>query len=101
MKRLIYIVSDINKSLHFEWAASSLSTEFALTFILIGQPDTHLEKYLREQNIKTYFIKFNHSKLTLLPVWLRVFWILIKERPNIIHTHLWIANVIGLSAGFV
>jgi glycosyltransferase involved in cell wall biosynthesis len=101
MKRLIYIVSDINKSLHFEWAASFLSTDFALTFILIGQPNTHLEKYLRERNVKTYLVKFNHSKLTLLPVWLRVFWILINERPNIIHTHLWIANVIGLSAGFV
>jgi glycosyltransferase involved in cell wall biosynthesis len=95
--KLIYIVSDINKSLHFEWITPYLQQRFDISYILIGSKDTELEKYLISIKVKCDVVTYT-SKKDLLRVWFKVFNILRRENPHIVHTHLWIANLVGLSA---
>lgn len=99
-KKLVYIVSDIDKALHFEWIAPDLKNSFDLSFILIGRPASALEMYLRDQAIEVFPISYS-GKLAMPLVWLKVLRILLHRRPDIIHTHLWTATLIGLTAGWV
>lgn len=98
-KRLTYVVSDIDKSLHFEWIACDLNAHFALTFILIGPSESALEKYLKAKHIPVHVFAYR-TKSDLLKIWLGVLKIFRESKPDIIHTHLWIANLVGLSAGY-
>lgn len=99
-KKLVYIVSEVNKSLHFEWIASSPKENYRLSFILIGAPNSELEKFLKNQNIVTYSVAYK-NKIDSIKAWIKVFGILFLNRPDIIHTHLWIANLIGLTTGYI
>jgi glycosyltransferase involved in cell wall biosynthesis len=98
-KKLTYVVSDIDKSLHFEWIASGLSSEFLLTFILIGPAESALERYLKAKQIPVHVFAYR-KKLDVLGLWLRVLKLFRDTRPDIIHTHLWMANLVGLSAAY-
>jgi glycosyltransferase involved in cell wall biosynthesis len=101
MKKLVYIVSDIDKSLHFEWITILLRRDFDLRYILIGKRGSELEKFLRHNQIDTVVIEFAHSRFKIPAVWMTVARHLRRQRPDIVHTHLWIANLIGLSAAFM
>lgn len=57
-KKLIYIVSDIDKSLHFEWIAPYLNEHFKLSFILMGIPNSALKKFLIRQKIHVVAIPY-------------------------------------------
>ncbi|MEX2231775.1 MAG: glycosyltransferase [Cyclobacteriaceae bacterium] len=99
-KKLTYIVSDIDKSLHFEWITPYLKTEFQLSFILIGRRDSALEDFLKSHDVPVFPISYSR-KADLVHVWLRIFKILFKYRPDIVHTHLWKANLLGLPAAWL
>ncbi len=100
VKKIIYIVSDINKAISFEWIASALSLKFDLSFILIGQPKSELSRFLIKKKIEVYEID-NILAFRWLGQWLKIFFILKKEKPAIIHTHLWRANLLGLSTAWL
>lgn len=99
-KKIVYIVSDINKAISFEWIASALASKFDLSFILIGHPDSELARFLRREKIRVYEID-DSSALRWLGQWVKVLFILKKEKPVVIHTHLWRANLLGLSAAWL
>ena len=98
MIRLGIIVSDVNRSLHFEWLAQHLpSNGFELFFLLLHPTRPDLFKSL----------KFHNAQVSWIPTkskWNRIFnlfrictWI-ISIRPEIVHTHLWEASWLGLIA---
>lgn len=100
MKKLTYIVSDINKALAFEWIAANLNKEkFNLNFILLNKQDSQLETFLKEKEIPVRRIKLYHGWkmiFTFFPLWFE----LIRMRPDIIHTHLRYASLLGITAGY-
>lgn len=98
--KVVYIVSDIDKSLHFEWIALPLQKNYDLLFILIGPEKSFLAEFLQRSGIRTQIIK-HKRKQDLISTWISVWRILKKERPQIVHTHLWIANVVGLTAAWL
>ena len=98
-KKLFYIVSEIDKSLHFEWITPYLRTYFQLSFILIGKDNSALEEFLRREKVPVFLLPYS-GKANLLRVWVQAFRILSKHHPDIVHTHLWIANLVGLSASW-
>ena len=51
-KKIVYIVSDIEKSLAFEWTARELSKNHDLFFLLIGKNNTPFSKFLTESQIE-------------------------------------------------
>ena len=98
--KLIYIISDIDKAMPFEWISVRLMVDFNLSFILIGKRDPQLRTFLVAHNIPTVIISDDefpsHWSKTA-----RMFKILQKERPDIIHTHLWRANLIAQPVAWI
>lgn len=95
--KVITIISGTSHSAAFEAAAKYLDHEkFDLLFIFlhteIGSLQTRLQK-----NFKTIFIRYS-GKRNLIKAMLRIFFILFKERPQVVHTHLFDASLIGLFA---
>jgi len=98
--KLVYIISDIGKALAFEWVAQRLKSQFDLTFILIGNSDTELQKFLESIAVRCFVVDDRRLGSAILK-WMRVIGILRKIRPDIVHTHLWRANLMGLSAAWL
>lgn len=96
-KKVTYIVSDIDKSLAFEWTARRLREFYDLKFVLIGKPQSALATYLNEIGIPNITLT---SRKTI-QLWLDLFRILRQQKPDIVHTHLWRANIIGLTASWL
>jgi glycosyltransferase involved in cell wall biosynthesis len=98
---LTYIVSNINKSLAFEWIATYIDkNKYQLNFILLNPGDSELEKYLVQNNIKVERVKYS-SKTDLLSAIFKCFRILRRNNTKIVHTHLFNANMIGLTAAWL
>lgn len=98
MKKIVYIVSDIEKALAFEWLSVALKQNFELIFILIGKDKTALMLFLQKHGIQTYYV---NGAVWFVSQWWSVLKILKKERPATIHTHMWTANLIGLSTAWL
>ena len=97
---VVYIISDIDKSLGFEWAASELKKSTVLNFILIGNEGTTFERYLAAANIT--YVTISDSKYPgNLSKFIRVVRVLLRIRPNVVHCHMWRANLIGLTAAWL
>jgi glycosyltransferase involved in cell wall biosynthesis len=97
----MYIISGIHKSYAFEWIADYLDKDrFELHFILLNQADSTLESYLRSKAFKvnriTYRNKFDIPKALIANIFL-----LLKNRPKMVHAHLFDAGLIGLTAAWI
>lgn len=98
MKSITYIISDVNKALAFEWIAGRLDKEkILLTFILLNHGPTELEDHLRKMGLTVYRVPCTGKKNWPVAV-VKVYRILKKIKPNVVHCHLITANIIGLSA---
>ncbi|MFZ6012197.1 MAG: glycosyltransferase family 4 protein [Bacteroidota bacterium] len=100
-KKVVYIVSHLDKALAFEWLNDHLDKhKFELSFIMIGDRSTHLARFLQER--KTPVTEITYTSAADLPkVFLKVFFLLFRSRPHVVHTHLWIANITGLFAAWL
>ena len=93
-----YIVSNINKSLAFEWVVQNLSKEkFNLSFVLLNPAETYLQKFLEKNNIPTLFITYK-GKRDAVSALLKTKRFLKLQKTKIVHCHLFDAALIGLSA---
>ncbi len=97
-KRVIYIVSNISKAVAFEWVVEELDSKIELEFICLNNnTDTSLVRFLKQNQIPVKEYKLG-SKIQMLMLWLKLFILLLNKRPNVIHTHLFEASLLGLSA---
>lgn len=99
-KKVSYIVSDIDKALAFEWIADHLHTKIDLFFIIIGIDESELSKMLDSKSIRYYVVSDKKSGSNAAK-WLEIIRILRRERPHAVHTHLWRANILGLTAAWL
>jgi glycosyltransferase involved in cell wall biosynthesis len=98
--KVAYIVSDIDKALSFEWVAIHLSNKFELFFIIIGKENSQLLQFLKLNNILVYEVADSKNP-SWISKWFTVFKTLLAIKPQVVHTHLWKANMIGLSASWL
>lgn len=99
-KHIVYIVSQIHKSLAFEWITLGLKNDYRLTFILLNATSSSLEDYLIDQSIE--FKRFSYrGKQDFLFAFLKTFFYLLIERPCVVHAHLFDAQLIGLTAAWL
>jgi glycosyltransferase involved in cell wall biosynthesis len=99
--KVTYIISDINKALAFEWIASNLDhSRFALNFILLNEHESELAKYLTLHQIPCIEIK-SAGKKHWPAIFLKLYRILKKDQPDIVHCHLLTASILGLSAAWL
>jgi len=96
--KVIYIISNINKALAFEWIASLIDKErIDLKFILLGQKNTELSQFL--SNNKTPYVEINYqSKKDIIRAFFSTYKYLSKENPQVVHAHFFEASIIGLTA---
>lgn len=98
MSKITYIISKINKALAFEWIAEAFkNTEIQLSFILLNNTETELERYLISQNVPVKRIFFQSKKDIPLAT-LKTYLTLKKWKPDVVHCHLFEASIIGLYA---
>ncbi len=97
-KKITYIVSNVNKALAFEWIATHLSKEkFNLSFILLNKGNSALETFLRNLNIPVLRINYRGKK-DIPKAILKLVSLLSKNKPDVVHTHLFDASLAGLTA---
>lgn len=102
MKKITYIISNINRAQEFEWVAQYLNREqFELNFILIDQLETpeiinEFKKFNREVTHYNYSTRFQ-----FIPIFIKLIFQLIQIKPQIVHCHLPEATYLGLTAAFL
>ncbi|MFY0607971.1 MAG: glycosyltransferase family 4 protein [Cyclobacteriaceae bacterium] len=95
--RIVYIISDINKSLEFEWLIDEWKSErYEISFILINGDESVLKSHIEAKMLICQTVK--SSRLFDLKGILRLRKILKKLRPDIVHCHLLKASFQGLVA---
>ena len=97
---LVYIISDINKSLQLEWTLKNINKKLKLKVILINCKDSKLQFFLSKNRIEYQNIKFNKKYLDFLPAILKIILTLYNWNTSIIHCHLRKASILGLVAGY-
>ena len=98
MIKVTYIISDINKAIAFEWIADSLDREqFELTFILLNSSEPDIAKHLSDKGLKVYNILCRGKKDWVNAVF-KTRSLLQHIKPEVVHCHLFQANIIGLVA---
>lgn len=96
--KVTYILSNIDKAIAFEWIAEKLNKDkFDLSFVLLNDKEPFLFNWLKEKNIECYFI-IHFGKKSYPKNFLIVIKLLQKIKTDIVHTHLFDANLLGLSA---
>jgi glycosyltransferase involved in cell wall biosynthesis len=99
--RIVYVISNIEKALSFEWINNCLDkNKFELSFILIGQSHTTLEHQLKKNNPKVFHIAYCNKK-DLPSAFVKVVKHLIRLKAQVVHTHLFEASLIGLTAAWL
>lgn len=97
-KKVVYIVSNIEKALAFEWLADTLANTYELSFIFLNPKVGGTETEIKKKRITCYHIPYDGKK-DIVPAFLKVLNLLKRIKPVIIHTHLFDASLIGLTAG--
>lgn len=96
--KVTYILSNIDKAIAFEWIAERFdNSKIELSFILLNTKEPFLYQWLKEKKIIYHYIP-HFGKSSYPRTALKVFQILRTIKPTIIHTHLFDANLIGLTA---
>jgi len=99
-KHIVYIVSQVHKSLAFEWIASRLKNDYRITFILLNATSSSLEDFLIDKSIEVKRF-FYRNKRDFLFAFLKTFFYLFIKRPQVVHAHLFDAQLIGLTAAWL
>ena len=93
-----YIISDINKAIAFEWIVERIDkNKINLSFILINSEPSYLLDYLKKASISVYSIICKSKKNIPFAI-VKCCGILRKLKPDVVHCHLFLANIIGLTA---
>jgi glycosyltransferase involved in cell wall biosynthesis len=100
-QKIVYIISDIDKALAFEWIALTLDQDkYALSFILLNPGPSALEVFLQIHKIPVQRIRCAAKKDWPL-VWVKLLRLLSVEKPDIVHCHLFAASILGLSVASI
>src|SRR5215203_5901585 len=99
-RKVTYIISQIDKAIGFEWITENLDqSRFELSYILLNEKPSYLAGFLSEKGIAVDELMFSGRKQELPFLLLKVIRLLRKKKPDVIHTHMYIADIIGQFAG--
>ncbi|MDC1125944.1 glycosyltransferase family 4 protein [Candidatus Pelagibacter sp.] len=95
---MIFIISDISKSLGLEWVLYKLKNKFKINVILINCRETSFENWLKKNQINSFSLTYQNKYLDFIPTILKILFILIRLKPKVVHCHLRKASLLGLIA---
>ncbi len=98
--KVTYVISAVEKSLGFEWTLSGLKEAYDLDVILLNPHSSSFESFLQREGIhyRRRGIVGVLQKLTTF-VWLINYFF--KNRPQIVHCHLYEAGYLGITAAWL
>lgn len=99
-RKIVYIISAVNKSLAFEWIATQLRESEQLEFILLNPGPSVLEDFLNAAAVPVRRIRYRGKK-DFIFAWCNVWSYLFFRRPHAVHAHLFDAQLIGLTAAWL
>ena len=99
-KHVVHIISQVYKSLAFEWIAMGLKNDFKLTFILLNSSSSALEEFLIHHQFEVRRIRYR-GKQDFISAFLKTFFFLLFKRPLVVHAHLFDAQLIGLTSAWL
>lgn len=102
--RLVIISGFHQRWTHLEWVCQEISRErFDLSFILISMPVTepYLAGYLAERGIPFLSLHFKQTPRGILRNLLQIYRYCRRERPEVVHTHILLASLLGMVAAFL
>lgn len=98
MKKVTYVISDIDRAISFEWIVERIHKEkINISFILINGDNSFLKNYLQQNNVSVYTLACK-KKQNIPAAVFKCFGFLKKINPDIVHSHLFLANMVGLTA---
>jgi glycosyltransferase involved in cell wall biosynthesis len=96
---VLYVISDIDRAVAFEWIARSsldwVDLRLAFVFVAPSIPKTAIA--IRELGIDVFYV-CNSSKWTWFESVVRLIAIYRTAKPSVIHCHLLVANILGFTA---
>lgn len=99
--KVSYIISNVNKAVAYEWISQCLDkNKFELHFILLNPGDSELENYLRKNDFPVNRVLYRGKKDILKSTW-NTFNILRKQKVDVVHAHLFDANIIGITSAWL
>lgn len=98
IKKITYIISDIDKALGFEWIAEALPAQrYEQSYILLNPGPTTMERFLLDRGFQVDRVECRGKSDWLKAIW-KVSKLLRKHKPDIVHCQLIQANIVGLTA---
>ena len=99
--KVVVMISNVDKAVGFEWLVERIDRDrFDVSFLLLNEKASYLGDYLRKAGVRVEELSFLSKKdipllvfktLRLLRIW----------KPDVIHTHLFGANLIGHTAAWL
>jgi len=94
-KKVTLIISNVDKAIGFEWLVEHIDrTRFDLRFILLNDKPSYLARHLGKAGVAVTELDFKSKGDIPGLIW-KVMGILRREKPDVVHTHLFGANLIG------
>ena len=92
------VISNVDKAVGFEWFVENIDrSRFDISFILLNDKPSYLAKFLADRNVPVRELDFR-SKNDIPALVFKLWNIFRTEKPDVVHSHLFAANVIGQTA---
>jgi glycosyltransferase involved in cell wall biosynthesis len=97
---VFYILHKIEKALAYEWIITHIDPNIKLSFVSLNPgPQTEMADFCLQHQIPFYHIHYN-SKRDLVTAWFRLFLLLMRKRPDVVHAHMFEAGLIGITCAW-
>lgn len=100
MKNLCIVISNVDRSIAFEWITDGLRDRYNISFILIGEKGTYLSRFLSQRHVPYCEIPLKKKRQIFSAIY-KILIFLRKQKADIVHTHLVEASVTGLFAAWL
>ncbi len=99
--KIVYVVSTVDFSYGMKWMGEFLPADkYDITFIFLYQKKPMLVDIFHKLGIKTIYFNYN-SKYDLIKVAYRIYKLLRRIKPQIVHAHLFEASLASLVPAYV
>ena len=96
IKVVVYIISNIDKAISFEWIFEHLKNDFDLNFIFLGSEYPESGRMIGQNGGNVYYFPLKGKK-DYPVISFKLIVLLKRLNPEIVHTHLRDADILGLS----
>lgn len=100
-KKICIVINDINRALEHEWYVDKIDRDqFGIEFILINCENSFMSRFLAERSVPCYHYSYK-GKADIFRLFSAFFILFLKNRYDVVHTHLFLSSLIALPAAWL